>query len=82
MKAITLLDLRRSAPSIFREINRGEKMVLKYRGKPAIQLAPLSPKARQPHRLKDDPFYGLTAIAAGNGVSVTNEVIDKLVYGS
>ena len=81
-KAITLLDLRRSAPAIFREVNRGKKIVLPYRGKPVIQLAPLAAKAPPPHGLDDDPFYTLTAIAARNGASLTNEAIDKLVYGS
>ena len=78
MKTVTMLDLRRSAEQIIDQVRKGQRMVLTYRGKPAIRLEPLqdAPIAA------DDPFYALDRMADSKGKSLTNRQIDRLIYGA
>ena len=82
MRTITLLELKRNTSSIIREVNQGKRMLLNYRGKPAIQLTPLPSAEKHTRPNEIDPFYSLVDIAAKNGVGLSNEAIDKLLYGS
>jgi prevent-host-death family protein len=79
MKTITMLDLRQRAAEIIQEVARGRAMVLTYRGKPTVRLEPIRPPKK---RRRVDPFYTLGEIAADGGESMTNEEMDKAIYGA
>jgi antitoxin (DNA-binding transcriptional repressor) of toxin-antitoxin stability system len=80
MKAITLMDLKQNAAAIIRQIGRGRSFILKYRGKPAVRMSPLPQRGGR--KAGRDPFYTLTELAAKNGSSLSNEEMDKLIYGA
>lgn len=80
MKAITMMDLKQNAAAIIRQIGRGRCFILKYRGKPAGRLGPIeSTPKKKPGR---DAFYSLADLAAKNGESMSNEAMDRAIYGS
>ncbi len=78
MKTVSMLDFRNRAERIIAEVQRGQPMVLTYRGKPVLQLQPL----RQDEVAEDDPLYELAHRADAKGKSLTNRQMDKLIYGS
>lgn len=85
-KNITMLDLRRNARAIVREVADGETYLLSYRGKPVAELKPVGEvktrgTARQKRPPKNDPFYLLAEHATDMGPSLSNKEIDKIVYG-
>jgi len=41
MKTVSMLDFRQGADAIIERVRRGERLVLTYRGKPAIRLEPI-----------------------------------------
>ncbi len=77
MKTISMVDLRQDAERIIEQVQRGQAMVLTYRGKPAIRLEPLADVEIS----ADDPFYALNQLADSHGKSLTNRQMDKLIYG-
>ena len=77
MKTISMIDLCQDAERIIEQVQRGQAMVLTYRGKPAIRLAPLAAVEIS----DDDPFYVLNQLADSHGKSHSNRQMDKLIYG-
>jgi prevent-host-death family protein len=75
MKTITMLELRLDAEAIIAQVQKGQRMILTRRGKPVARLEPVDegPDA-------DDSFYSITDLAVPGG-SLTNEEIDKILYG-
>ncbi len=69
-------QFRCKAKQIVRQVVRGQRMVLTYRGKPVVRLEPF----RNIVPAKDDPFYKLADLAVDEGTDVTNEEIDRVVY--
>ena len=45
MKTITMVELRTDSERIIKELSRGVRMTLSYRGKPLAELVPLSGQA-------------------------------------
>lgn len=45
MKTITMVDLRTDSERIVKDLHRGVRMTLSYRGKPLAELVPLSGEA-------------------------------------
>jgi antitoxin (DNA-binding transcriptional repressor) of toxin-antitoxin stability system len=80
MKAITMMDLKQNAAAIIRQIGRGRSFILKYRGKPAVRMSPLP--ERSARKAGRDPFYALAELAAQNGESMSNEAMDRAIYGA
>ncbi len=78
MKSITVLEFRQRAKSILASVEKGQSIVLTYRGKPVARLEPIAQNAADGD---DDPFYRLNELAATNGKSLTNSEMDRLVYG-
>lgn len=81
-----MLDLRKNARMIVREVADGETYLLSYRGKPVVELKPVGEmktkgKTRHKRPPRDDPFYRLTEHATDMGPSLSNKEIDKIVYG-
>ncbi len=56
-----MMDLKRNAGSIMRQVGRGESLILNYHGKPAARLAPIP--SRRAKTSASDPFYSLTELA-------------------
>lgn len=78
MKTISMLELRKDAENIIRQVQQGEHFVLTYRGKPAARLEPVKAESIS----TDDPFYQLSSLADEQGESLTNEAMDALIYES
>lgn len=76
MKTIGMLEFRKNAESILKRAMRGEKLVLSYRGRPVVQLAPYH--AGQINR--DDPFYQLAGLSEPAG-TLSNKEMDRVIYG-
>ena len=76
MRTVTMLEFRKNALEIVRCVQRGQSIVLTYRGKAVAQLQP--PSAYPP---ADDPFYSLPDLADAAGESLTNQQIDQTLYG-
>ena len=76
MEHVSMLEFRRDAEAIIRKVQQGKRLCLTYRGKPVMRLEPLRDQEPGP----DDPFYSLTELAVA-GEPITNEEIDKILYG-
>ena len=76
MATISMREFRQNVTSVIRRVSKGERIVLTYRGKPAIRLAPVC--VRQPEA--DDPFYRLGQLADAKGQSLTNRKMDRIIY--
>jgi antitoxin (DNA-binding transcriptional repressor) of toxin-antitoxin stability system len=76
MKTITMLDLRQHAKQIVDRAQHGERMLLLYRGSPAMVLEPYREEKEQ----GDDPVFSLSSVS-GNGESLSNKEIDEVLYG-
>ena len=84
MKMITMLELRQNSQAIIRRLLDGEEMALTYRGK---HVGTLVPKAAveygQPGQ--ESVYAKLLRLSEEAGKfdeHLTNEDIDKIVYGS
>jgi prevent-host-death family protein len=71
-----MVDLRTRAEEIVRSVRRGERLILTYRGKPAVRLEPFD----APEAAANDPFYRLAEKAERRGRSLNNNEIDAIVY--
>jgi len=78
MKTVSMLDFRNRAERIIAQVQRGQEMVLTYRGKPVLRLQPLL----EEEIAEDDPFYALEQHADTEGKSLTNRQMDETVYGT
>lgn len=76
MKTISMLEFRRDAEQIIRQIQAGERLVLTYRGKPVARLEPVLETAVA----ADDPFYTLYRLADVEGKSLSNREMDEIIY--
>ncbi len=77
MEETSMLEFRRRAAEIIRRVQKGHRIILTYRGKPAIRLEPLIPDDAP----RDDPFYLLPRLAVESAGDLDNERIDQIVYG-
>ncbi|MGQ0765884.1 MAG: type II toxin-antitoxin system Phd/YefM family antitoxin [Gemmatimonadota bacterium] len=81
MKTMSMLEFRKHARKALAAVQRGERLLLTYRGRPVAQLSPVRETQRDvpPH----DPLRHLDAFAFdGPGRPLTNEAIDRIVYGT
>jgi prevent-host-death family protein len=77
MKSITMLDFRLHAEQIIAQVQKGQRMILTRRGKPVARLEPIIPETVD----ANDPFYALDELSAKSGESLTNSMIDDILYG-
>jgi antitoxin (DNA-binding transcriptional repressor) of toxin-antitoxin stability system len=77
MKTITMLDLRKNAKQIVDRAQHGERMLLLYRGHPAMTLEPYREEKED---FSNDPFFSISSVE-GNGEALTNEEMDEIIYG-
>lgn len=71
-----MLELRKDAENIIRQVQQGEHFMLTYRGKAVAKLEPV----REQSIATDDPFYQLCSLADEQGETLTNEAMDALIY--
>jgi antitoxin (DNA-binding transcriptional repressor) of toxin-antitoxin stability system len=78
VKTITMLEFRRDAERIIRAVERGQRFLMTYRGRPVVHLEPVTPATEV---REDDPIYHLASLADTKpGKSLTNEEIDAVLY--
>ena len=78
MTIVTMLEFRKAAARYLKRAQMGERMVLTYRGKPVVRLEPAADGARPS---TDDALYRMADLAAEGG-SLSNEEMDRLIYGA
>ena len=78
MQTVSMLEFRRRALEIVQQVRRGQRIVLTYRGKPVARLEPIGEAVLT----EDDPFYALDRLADTQGKSLTNDQMDRIVYGT
>lgn len=78
MKSITMLQFRRQAEAIVRQVQKGQRFTLTYRGKPVARLEPVADRSLG----DDDPIYDLADLASDAPQPLTNAQIDRAVYGA
>jgi prevent-host-death family protein len=76
MKSVSMLDFRKHADKIIAQVQKGQRLILTFRGKPVARLEPIQPTSVP----DDDPFYTLPQLS-DHGESLTNKQIDDILYG-
>jgi antitoxin (DNA-binding transcriptional repressor) of toxin-antitoxin stability system len=78
MKKISMLEFRKNARKVIQWAQKGERVIMTYRGKPIIRMEPILDETPD----EDDPFYVLYEKATDSGKSMTNDDMDEVIYGS
>ncbi|MFO1372296.1 MAG: type II toxin-antitoxin system Phd/YefM family antitoxin [Candidatus Competibacteraceae bacterium] len=76
MKTISMLEFRKDAEQIIRQIQAGKRLLLTYRGKPVARLEPVLETTVE----ADDLFYSLYRLAEAEGQSLSNSEMDAILY--
>ena len=76
MKTISLLEFRKNAQQVISWAQKGQRMIITYRGKAVCRLEPLNDKKA----IKDDPFYEIYRLADATADDLSNDEIDRIVY--
>ena len=77
MKTVSMLEFRQHADEVIRRVGRGQRLVLTHRGRPVMRLEPYQ-EGQTPD---DDPFYALAELSDAAGENLTNDEMDRIVYG-
>ena len=77
-RTVSMLELRTRAEEILERVRHGEHMVLTYRGQPVMRLEPYV-EARVS---ADDAFYRLDELVVEEGGPLSNDDMDRAVYGA
>lgn len=78
MKTISMVDFRLHSEGVVRQLRRGENLTLSYRGRPLARLVPIRQKQIV---AEDDPFYRFYERADPKLKPMTNEEMDRAIYG-
>ena len=75
---ISTNELRLNFDRVLKAVKQGRSLTLTYRNKPLARIVPL----KEERLLSgDDPIYRMYELAESVGVPLTNEEMDKLIYG-
>jgi len=77
MRTVSLLEFRKNAKATLSIVAAGQPIVLPQRGRPVARLEPLGEERIGP----DDPIYTMAELAV-DGTALTNEQMDREIYGS
>ncbi len=77
MTTVTMLEMRKDPVKIIEQVRAGRRLLLTYRGRPAIRLEPLTEGVAR----GEDAFLHLADHAVKVG-ALTNDQIDEVLYGS
>jgi antitoxin (DNA-binding transcriptional repressor) of toxin-antitoxin stability system len=81
MKRMSMLEFRHNARRALEAVQRGERLLLTYRGKVVARLEPVS--EGPPDVPPDDPLLRIEDFAVdGPGGPVSNQEMDRLIYGA
>ena len=81
MKRISMLEFRRDARKVLAVVRKGQPVVLTYRGNAVARIVPV--RDEQDPVPPDDALLRIDDFAVdGPGGSLSNEEIDRTVYGS
>ncbi len=78
MTTVTMLEIRKDPMRIIRQVQSGRRIVLTYRGKPAMRLEPIVNATMS----EEDTFYRLSEKAVQGGKTLENNEIDETIYGA
>lgn len=71
-------ELRLNFDRVLKTLKQGRSLTLTYRNKPLARIVPL----KEERLLSgDDPIYRMYELAEPIGAPLTNEEMDKLIYG-
>lgn len=79
MKTISMLEFRRHARRAIDALRRGERLLLTYRGEPVARLEPVGADTRDVP--ENDPLLHVDDYAVEGPGTLTNEEMDRLIYG-
>jgi antitoxin (DNA-binding transcriptional repressor) of toxin-antitoxin stability system len=71
-----MLEFRKDAEAVIRRVQKGQRLVLTYRGKAVARLEPIQDRLVN----SDDPFYRLCSLADDRGESLTDREMDEIIY--
>ena len=75
---ISTNELRLNFDRVLKAVKQGRSLTLTYRNKPLARIVPL----KEERLLSgDDPIYRMYEFAEPIGAPLTNEEMDKLIYG-
>ncbi|MBI3466334.1 MAG: type II toxin-antitoxin system Phd/YefM family antitoxin [Planctomycetes bacterium] len=78
MKTVSMLEFRKQADSVLKQVRRGRAFILTYRGKPVARLEPIASEAVS----RDDPIYRIDELASETAEPLSNAEIDRIIYES
>jgi antitoxin (DNA-binding transcriptional repressor) of toxin-antitoxin stability system len=78
MKTVSMLQFRKAADAVLKQVGKGQTFVLTYRGKPVARLEPITASVVS----EDDPIYHLDELASPTAEPLTNAEIDRAIYGA
>ena len=86
MTEVTMQEFNRDSESMIRKVQQGTSMLVTESGKPVVRLEPVAP-ALEPEQSGADTLLsfcelGERLVPPGPQSNLTNEEIDRLVYGS
>lgn len=76
---ISTNELRLKFDRVLKAVKQGRTLTLTYRNKPLARIVPLK---EEQSLSEDDPIYRMYEFAKPIGAPLTNDEIDKLIYGS
>ena len=76
MQTVSMLEFRQNTASVLQRLQRGERLVLTYRGQPVARLEPLGTETLT----ADDPIYTLHQLAHNSAENLSNDEMDALIY--
>jgi prevent-host-death family protein len=74
---ISTNELRLNFDRVLKAVKQGRSLTLTYRNKPLARIVPLKERLLS----GDDPIYRMYELAEPIGAPLTNEEMDKLIYG-
>jgi prevent-host-death family protein len=75
---ISTNELRLNFDRVLKAVKQGRSLTLTYRNKPLARIVPLKDEQLLS---EDDPIYRMYELAEPVGAPLTNEEMDKLIYG-
>jgi len=80
MNILNTKELRTHLSEIVNRTKHGEQFMVLYRSKPAFRIIPVTPKADERNKIKEDSLYTMTALGASKD-GMTSADHDSVLYG-
>jgi len=76
---ISTNELRLKFDRVLKAVKQGRSLTLTYRNKPLARIVPIN---QEYSPREDDPIYHMYEHAQPVGAPITNEEMDRLIYGA